>query len=99
MSKEQLFREVYKNSLIRDEYFKKLPADICMAFIDNEYVNNVTQERDMMLRLLFDEHAEAIEWFLYEWRPGSEVGFDTVVTKINNIDEYIDFMKNNEGFV
>lgn len=98
MNKELIFRELYKNQLKRDEYFDKLPRDINMFVIDNQFTNNVLQERDMLIRLIFGEHADAVEWFLYEWKPGAEVGFDTVVVKINNIDEYIEYMKNNEGF-
>lgn len=93
-SKEKIFRELYANLLKRDEYFDTIPQDINMAFIENQYVDNLLHERDMLIRLIFGEHSDAIEWFLYEWRPGFEV--DGV--KINNIDEYIDYMKKCEWF-
>lgn len=93
-SKEKIFRELYANLLKRDEYFDTIPRDINMAFVENQYVDNLLRERDMLIRLIFGEHSDAIEWFLYEWRPGFEV--DGV--KINNIDEYIDYMKKYEGF-
>ena len=93
-SKEKIFRELYANLLKRDEYFDTIPQDINMAFVDNRYVDNLLHERDMLIRLIFGDQSEAIEWFLYEWRPGFEV--DGV--KINNIDEYIDYMKKCEGF-
>lgn len=93
-SKEKIFRELYANLLKRDKYFDTIPQDICMAFIENRYVDNLLHERDMLIRLIFGDQSDAIEWFLYEWRPGFEV--DGV--KINNIDEYIDYMKKCEGF-
>ena len=98
MNKEQIFRKLCSNNQIRDNYFSQLPADICMSYVDNGYVNNLLNERDMLLEFIFGEHTESIQWFLYDWKPGMEVGYDDVMTKIQNIDEYIDFMKKNEGF-
>ena len=98
MNKEKIFRELYEGSVKRDEWFDKLPRDINTAFIDNGYVNNLLMERDMLMSIVMGEHLEAVEWFLYEWRPGMVVGANGVTTKIHNIDEYIDWMKKNEGF-
>lgn len=98
MNKSEIFREIYKNQLRRDEYLMTIPLDIRMSYIDNGYMNNLLREHEMLIEVVFGEHTVAIEWFLYEWTPGAEVGFDTVVVKINNIDEYIDYLKNNEGF-
>ena len=99
MNKEQIFRELCYNDQVRDDYFNQIPADICMSYVDNGYTNNLLQERDMLIKLIFGEHTEAIEWFLYEWKPGMAVGCNGITYKIHNIDEYIDFMKKNEGFV
>lgn len=99
MNKERIFRELVKNEQERSDYFDTIPNDICMAFTYNKYVDNLLQERDMLIRLIFGEHSEAIEWFLYEWRPGFEIGLaGQTPTPINSIDEYIDYMKKNEGF-
>lgn len=102
VNKEQIFRELVKNESIREEYFDRLPQDICMAFIDNEYVNNLLHERDMLIRLIFGEHSDSIEWFLYEWNPDScreyDVEYQGKRAKIKNIDEYISWMKENEDF-
>lgn len=98
VSKEKIFRELYANLVKRDEYFDTIPRDINMAFVQNEYVDNLLHERDMLIRLIFGDQSEAIEWFLYEWRPGFEVGCLGVCVPINNIDDYIDYMKKYEGF-
>lgn len=98
MNKSKIFRKIYENEQKRDKYLMSIPADIRMSVVDNAYTNSVQEERDMLLRLIFEEYTFAIEWFLYEWTPGAEVGFDTDMVKINSIDEYIDYMKNNEGF-
>lgn len=98
MNREKIFRELYKNDTSRDKYLGSIPVDIRSAFFDNQFVNNLCMERDMLIRMVFGEYADAIEWFLYEWRPGMEVGHDTVVMKIYSIDEYIEYMKINEGF-
>lgn len=98
MHKEQIFRDMYSNMQKRDAYFDKLPADINMAFIDNYYVNNLLFERDILIDAVFGEHAEAVSWFFYEWKPGMKVYADMAEAEINSIDEYIDWMKRYEGF-
>jgi hypothetical protein len=82
----------------RDEYLNTVPSDINGFIFDNSYVNSLQDDYSTMLKVIFDEHAEAIEWFLYEWKPGYEVEFDGKTKKIHNIDEYIDWIKSMEGF-
>lgn len=99
MNKERAFRELYRLSKKRDDYLNTVPSDLYPAVIDNVYVNIITHERDMLLRLVFGEHAEAVEWFLYEWEPGYEVGTeDALMRPINDIDEYIEYLRQHEGF-
>lgn len=98
MNREQIFRELYKEQVKRDEWFNKLPIDINAAFFDNAYVNSLADVNHMLVNNLFGEYADSVYWFLYEWKPGYEVGFDGKTTAINNIDEYIDWMKAVEGF-
>ena len=54
--------------------------------------------KDKLMKVAFGEHYQSVEWFLYEWKPGFEVGIDGVETVINNIDDYIAWLKLNEGF-
>jgi hypothetical protein len=98
VNKEKIFRHLYENMLKRDEYLATIPSDVNGFVFDNRYVNSLLDDYDTMLKVIFDEHAEAIGWFLYEWKPGYEVEFDGKTTKINDIDEYIDWMKSMEGF-
>jgi hypothetical protein len=98
MKREPLFRLLYKNMIRRDEYLNTIPSDINGFIFENRYVNYLLDDYSTMLKVIFDEHAEAIEWFLYEWKPGYEVEFDGKTTKINDIDEYIKWMKSVEGF-
>lgn len=98
VNKERIFRAIVKNDQKRSDYFDSLPKDVCMAFIENQYVDNLLHERDMLIKLIFGEHADAVEWFLYEWKPGFEVGYDGNMVKIDNLDHYIEWMKANEGF-
>jgi len=94
MNKAQIFRELYANVLARDGYLERCPADIRTCVFDNEYANNLQLERDMLIKTVFGEHTEAVEWFLYEWRPGVKVGD----VAINSIDEYIAYMVEHKGF-
>lgn len=99
MNKERAFRELYRLSKLRDDYLDTVPSDLYPTVIDNKYVNIVVHERDMLLRLVFGDQAESVEWFLYEWKPGYDVGCDGVELRpINNIDEYIEYLREHEGF-
>jgi hypothetical protein len=98
MSKENIFRYLHNNMVKRDEYLYEVPSDINGFIFDNGYVNSLLDDYDTMLKVIFDEHAEAIGWFLYEWKPGYEVEFDGKTSKIYDIDGYIDWMKSVEGF-
>lgn len=98
MTREQIFRKLYDEQVRRDKWFDSLPSDISVAFFDNEYTNSLDVANSMLMAKVFDKYTESVSWFLYEWKPGYEVGFDGKHTKINNIDEYIEWMKSVEGF-
>lgn len=99
MNKELIFKQLHTNLLERDKYFDSIPTDICMAFMDNVLVDNLLHERDMLIKLIFGDQADAVEWFLYEWTPEMEFGpGDGPLRTAKNIDEYIAYMKEHEGF-
>jgi hypothetical protein len=100
MKKEQLFRDIYKLQQEADEYIKKLPSDIKRSGIifDNGYFVPQMIIKDKLMEAAFGEHYQSVEWFLYEWEPGFEVRFEDKGAKIYSIDEYIQWMKLNEGF-
>ena len=99
MTKEQIFRTLYDNYLKREAYLDSVPSDLQPAVFDTEYVNLLDADKNILLEAVFGEYKQSIEWFLYEWQPGYEVGINGVNVKIYNIDQYIDWMKVNEGFV
>lgn len=99
MSKEQIFRQLYDNQVKRDAYIDSVPSDLSAFVYDNEYVNSLDADRSVLMDEVFGEHVEAIYWFLYEWKPGAEVGFDGHTEAIQDIDQYISWMKRFEGFV
>lgn len=98
IDKESIFRELHRQNQLRDQYLDNVPGDLYIAVIDNQYVNSIATERDIMVKAVFGDDTESVEWFLYEWKPGYEVGFNGVTEKIDNIDQYIDWIKKYEGF-
>ena len=100
MSKAELFRKIYESRAHADQWLNSVPYEIRAAFFDNPYIGHYQALLDDVLRELFGEHWDAIEWFLYEWQPGFAVwpGADNEI-KIWNIDQYIDYMKTYENFV
>jgi hypothetical protein len=98
MSKEQTFRFIYEQMQKGDEFINSVPRSIRDAFFDNPLQESTQLIADILIRKYFDEHWESIEWFIYEWKPGYSVGVSGQETVINSIDEYIEWMKLNEGF-
>ena len=98
MNKIKLFKHLYTNMQKRDAYLDTIPPDLNSAFFDNTYVNLLDEDNSIMAHMIFGEHIESIMWFLYEWKPGYEVGCDGVTEKIMDIDQYIDWMQRMEGF-
>jgi hypothetical protein len=109
MNKTELFKALYAERVKGAKYIESLPTDISAAFFDNEYANCSSFSNTMLLKYAFGEHFEAVEWFFYEWKPGmvcmmvlttgtqcEKVEFKKV---INNIDDYIDWMREHEGWV
>jgi hypothetical protein len=98
LNKENLFRTLYKSNQDREEYLDTIPRDISPAFFDNKYTNSALVDLDMLIDYIFGNFSGSIFWFLYEWRPGCEVTFNEETAVINNIEEYIVWMKNVEGW-
>jgi len=98
MNREKIFRKLYAEQLRRDKWLDNVPSDINDVFFNNEYVDSLYSVNSLLMDEVFDEYAESVSWFLYEWKPGYEVEVDGKTTKINNIDDYIDWMKSVEGF-
>lgn len=95
---EQLFRELYKNEIDRDNYINSIPMDIRTSYFDNTFASNLLNEREHLLKIIFGDFYDSVMWFIYEWRPGFEVGMNDVMTQIHSIDQYISWMQENEGF-
>lgn len=93
MNREQIFRQLYADKIARDEYADSLPSDVCMAIIDNAYVNSIAAVNEQMIEFIFGDQAPSIFWFLYEWKPGYEVGIGDRTWSINSIDAYVQWMR------
>lgn len=98
MKKSDIFRALYKSYVARGEYIDKVPNDIVTSVFDNKYVNLLQDDNTMMMCILFGEHMEAVEWFLYEWDPSKSAAVDDEKYYFKDIEEYIDYMKATEGF-
>ena len=98
MNREKVFRQIVKLHNEADQWIDKVPSDINAAFFDNTYVNALRMQIDLLMTACFGEYTESVEWFLHEWKPGYEVGFEGHTVPINSLDEYIEWMKVNEGF-
>lgn len=98
MRKSDIFRALYKSYVARGEYIDKVPGDIVVSVFDNKYVNLLQDDNSMMMSVLFGEHTEAVEWFLYEWDESKIATINDKEYFFKDIEQYIDYMKANEGF-
>lgn len=96
--KIELFRTLDKLHRKGSAFIDTIPSSISAAFFDNEYVESLSMANSLMLTHVFGDHTDSISWFLYEWTPGAKVSCNSITKKINNIDEYIDWMAQYEGF-
>ncbi len=100
--KAQIFKKLFESNQRADAYLEKIPTDIATAFFDNAFVNEKDYQIQELEKAVFGDATWVINWFLYEWTPGSEVELThengVKVTKaINDIDDYIDWLRNVEG--
>lgn len=102
MNKEEMFRKIVELHDKREAYFNSIPADLRSIVFDNEYANSLYKENEILMEQMFGEHYEDVMWYLYEWKTnywmGGIVSVNGVETKINNLDEYIDWLKRTSGF-
>ena len=96
--KEQLFRLLVKLDDKSHKYLDSVPTDIRSAIFDNEYSQLISQQLNATMEVAFGEHFEAVSWFLYEWLPGMCAYDGEKEIAIQNIDQYIEFLKRCEGF-
>ena len=101
MNKEQILRKLYKNKVKRDNFLDcpEEYREVVSASTFTEYVDTLHHDYELLLEATFGEHHDSVTWFLYDWQPGFEVGVrDVDSTPIHSIDEFIEWMKLNEGF-
>lgn len=98
MTKIELFRKLWDELQVRNAYFDTIPSDINAVVFDNKYVNSLDVSNALLMEKVFGDDIESVLWFLYEWKPGDEVGFENQTKKIYSIDGYIDWIVNVEGF-
>jgi hypothetical protein len=94
VNRENIFRKLYQNQLDREKWLNSVPSEIQMVFWSTPYIDSCVRDRNMMMKYVFGEHLDAIDWFLYDWQPGYEVD----ETPIRDIDHYIEFLKQTQGF-
>jgi hypothetical protein len=98
MKKSELFRKLYASHCARENYLDGIPTDICSAIFDNKFVNLLYNDNSIMMQELFGEHQAAVDWFLHEWNPSLCAQKDDEEYYFANIEQYITYMKLNEGF-
>lgn len=97
-TKEEVFRIIWQQKQLADKFIDSLPTSINEAFFANEFADAYYRISETVMKEYFGRNWDSIAWFLYEWKQGYMVGILTADTVINNIDEYIEWMKKHENF-
>lgn len=103
MTKSDVLRKIVQLHNEQNAYIDSIPNEFSSLIFDNEYTNCCGMMVDTLIDSYFGNHAESISWFLYEWKPGFSAGCVDeaglkVTVDIDNIDDYITYMKEYEGF-
>lgn len=61
-----LLQSICDEVAVREDYISKVPSDIRTGIFDNEYVNSLNKTLDLLLRHMFKDYFDDVEWFLYE---------------------------------
>jgi hypothetical protein len=84
---------------IYDEYstgniwIRSVPHEVSEAFFDNPYANSQDNLIHKLIRLHFGELFLEVEWLMYEWEAGLEVGNgDGVHHEINTPEDYYEYL-------
>jgi hypothetical protein len=62
-------KELRKLQVQQDSFVESLPSSVSSCFWDNDYTNAQSMQRDLLINALFQEDAEEIFWFLFEFKP------------------------------
>lgn len=96
MSNFELFKEVVlriEENNILYEKFKNYPQNYRTFVWDDEWVEDTINMLDFILKKMFPEHWDCLEWFMYDWKPGFSaiMGEDGKEYVINNVEDYLKF--------
>jgi hypothetical protein len=67
-------RQLRASDIKQDKYICSVPADINSIFFESEYFEQCHIQRTLLIRALFGDYTESVEWFLYEFEPGKTPG-------------------------
>jgi len=101
MTKLEVFRRIYDLYSEAEDYINQVPSDLNTFFFENTYSNNREMIVDVLMRAYFTESEnESVYWFLYEWHNNKDltISIDDHEYKFNTIDDYIDYLKQYEGW-
>ena len=98
MKKSEVFRKIVALTKEGNDFLDSVPNSISSVFFDNGYNNAQGLINDLLIDEYFGEHAGSVNWFLYDWKPGYEVEYNGQTTKIDDLDQYIEWMGRTEFF-
>lgn len=69
-----LLKELRRLNQASRAYLDDYPHLFQDLVIGSEYAENLHRGQSLLLKHVFGEYAEDVEWFLYEFTPGSSPG-------------------------
>lgn len=90
----EVFKLLYENQVKRDNYLDSVPLELREAIAFNNYGHLLQDDLDTLIESFFDKFEWDVKWFLYDWKPG----FKVENQEIWNIDQYIEYLKETDGF-
>ena len=83
----ELERRAFKNTLAA------MSRDDAAYACENKYVVSLEKSEHVLLRAIFKDLYQSVNWILWEWRPGFSLTVNGRAYVINTLDDYLDYAK------
>ena len=99
---KEIVQFIYNQNNSQNEYLKSIPNDISEAIFDNKYANLQGNTSEFLMKKIFGDFYEDVNWFLYECNgniirhPNTEDKPNITIHGrkyfIHNLESYFEYM-------
>lgn len=88
---KKLINKLYNLNKQGDAYLDTVPSDIRLVLFDNKFTESLERTKDLLIKEVFKEYADDINWLLYDFKEGED-NLCVINNKEVNIKTVEDFL-------